>query len=118
MKHIKKFAEHNIKDIFQQEKMKTIEIFNKYKEDKKSELDGIKTAFLKQMLEKEIKNIKEDVKKMKNIHIDFINETFKNYFDHIDIGSYAYSKFDVILYLYQNIIKERIIPIFQIYFKI
>ena len=98
----KKFAEHNLEDIFLQEKMKTIEIFNKYKEDKKSELDGIKSTFLKPMLEKEVKNIEEVVKKMKNIHIDFINETFKNYLDHIDIGSYAYSKFDVILYLYQN----------------
>jgi len=105
----KKIFEYKIEDIFIQEKVKLIEIFIKSKENKLKEIEGHKNInnttndiFIKKMT-KEVKKIDSVVQRMKDINItDYINKKFKNYLDNIDIHSFAFSKFDVILYLYQN----------------
>ena len=105
----KKIFEYKIEDIFIQEKVKLIEIFIKSKENKLKEIKGHKNInnntndiFTKKMT-KEVKKIDSVVQRMKDVNItDYINKKFKNYLDNIDIHSFAFSKFDVILYLYQN----------------
>ena len=105
----KQIFEYKIEDIFIQEKVKLIEIFIKSKENKLKEIEGHKNInnntndiFIKKMT-KEVKKIDLVVQRMKDINItDYINKKFKNYLDNIDIHSFAFSKFDVILYLYQN----------------
>ena len=51
---------------------------------------------------KEIDKIDFVIKEMNDINIDFVNNKFKDYLTKIDINSYPYTDFDVILYLYQN----------------
>lgn len=105
----KKFFEYKIEDIFKQEKEKLIEIFVKSKENKLKEIkehkninDKTNDIFTKKMT-KEVEKIESVVQRMKDINItDYINKKFKNYLDNIDSHSFAFSKFDVILYLYQN----------------
>ena len=105
----KKFFEYKIEDIFKQEKEKLIEIFVKSKENKLKEIkehkninDKTNDIFTKKMT-KEVDKIESVVQRMKDINItDYINKKFKNYLDNIDSHSFAFSKFDVILYLYQN----------------
>ena len=105
----KQIFEYKIEDIFIQEKVKLIEIFIKSKENKLKEIKGHKNInnntndiFTKKMT-KEVKKIDSVVQRMKDVNItDYINKKFKNYLDNIDIHSFAFSKFDVILYLYQN----------------
>jgi hypothetical protein len=105
----KKFFEYKIEDIFKQEKEQLIEIFIKSKENKLKEIkehkninDKTNDIFTKKMT-KEVEKIESVVQRMKDINItDYINKKFKNYLDNIDSHSFAFSKFDVILYLYQN----------------
>ena len=104
-----KCNEINLVDIFEQEKNKLIQLFKKSIENKiknlneKTEIKDFnkKDEFIK-LMSAEVKKMETAVEKMKNIDIDFINNKFKKFLDNIDIHSYAYSKFDVILYLYQN----------------
>lgn len=105
----KKIFEYKIEDIFKQEKVKLIEIFIKSKENKlkeiesKKNINNTKYVHLMEKMTQEVKKIESVVQRMKDINIaDYINKKFKNYLDNIDIHSFAFSKFDVILYLYQN----------------
>jgi len=93
----KKIREDNIVDIFAQEKIKLIDIFAKMKTNLQKNKDNYS-----QIIEEEIKNYELIIEEMKDINIRFLNEKFREYLNDTGSNSYAYSKFDVILYLYQN----------------
>ena len=100
----KKIKENNLVDIFNQEKEKLIDIFTKMKmklstdEEKNSK----NKEDLKNLKEQEINKYNSLIEEMKNIDIEFVDTKFEEYLKDIDTDSFAYSKFDVILYLYQN----------------
>ena len=91
----KLYKEKNVEDLFDQERNELIKDF----EEQKEKLTKKKTKTTK--LENEIKKYNSTVEKMKGIKIQYIEETFKNYFD-FNISSFANTKFDVALFLYQN----------------
>jgi len=94
----KKIREDNIVDIFAQEKIKLIDIFAKMK----TNLEKDKENNSQIIIEQEIKKYELVIEEMKDINIRFLNEKFAEYLNDNGSNSYAYSKFDVILYLYQN----------------
>ena len=100
----KKIKENNLVDIFNQEKEKLIDIFTKMKmklstdEEKNSK----NKEDLKNLKEQEINKYNSLIEEMENIDIEFVDTKFEEYLKDIDTDSFAYSKFDVILYLYQN----------------
>ena len=94
----KKIREDSIVDIFAQEKIKLIDIFAKMKTNLQKNKDNNSQI----IIEEEIKKYELVIEEMKDINIRFLNEKFREYLNDNGSNSYAYSKFDVILYLYQN----------------
>lgn len=102
-----KCSQMNIINVFEQEKKKVIDMFTRIKDEKNKAFyeqndAGNLNEINKDNMKKEIEKINSVIKEMNDINIDFVNKKFKDYLTNIDINSYAYSKFDVILYLYQN----------------
>ena len=89
--------EYNILGLFEQEKNNTIKLFEDIKNLKINEIENMK----KNKNNNEIQKYTSTIEKMKSISVKDIEEKFKDYLD-FDSNSYANSKFDVILYLYQN----------------
>lgn len=96
----KKIQEDNIVDIFIQEKDKLINIFAKMKDNLKEDQENQEDSKILKKLE--VKKYELLIEEMKDINIKFLYEKFGEYLQENDINSYAYSKADVILYLYQN----------------
>ena len=100
--------EQELTNYFEEEKEKTILLFeNKLKEIKESypenyeKLNKKQKEIYKKKIEEEIEKFENALKNMKTINLKEIGDRLKNYFDY-DMYSYADTKFDVILFLYQN----------------
>ena len=100
--------EQELTNYFEEEKEKTILLFeNKLKEIKEShpenyeKLNKKQKEILKKKIEEEIVKFENALKNMKTINLKEIGDRLKNYFDY-DKYSYSDTKFDVILFLYQN----------------
>ena len=100
-----KMREDNMVDIFKQERDKLIDTFTKMKKNLPKNIennDSENQEDIKILLEQEINKYNLLIEEMKDIKIEFLDEKFEEYLQNIDTDLYAYSKFDVILYLYQN----------------
>ena len=89
--------EKNVEELFVQERNDLIKVFESQNIMNKEKLSKKTNP----RLENEIAKYASTIEKMKEIKIQYIEETFKNYFD-FNISSFANTKFDVALYLYQN----------------
>ena len=99
---------NDIVDFFEEEKENTIKVFNAIINNKENynskELENLPETELTEYKMKEgmeIKKIEDMLSGMKNINLKEIGDRFEKYSD-FNINSYASTKFDVILFLYQN----------------
>ena len=97
-----KIEEENISDIFKQERDKLIDVFTKMKNNINKENYSKIQKDLFILKEQEIEKYNSLIEEMKSINIGFFDDKFENYLKDIDMDSFSNSKFDVILYLYQN----------------
>ena len=100
-----KMREDNMVDIFKQERDKLIDTFTKMKKNLPKKIENNNSENqedIKILLEQEINKYNLLIEEMKDIKIEFLGEKFEEYLQNIDTDLYAYYKFDVILYLYQN----------------
>ena len=100
-----KMREDNMVDIFKQERDKLIDTLTKMKKNLPKKIENNNSENQednKILLEQEINKYNLLIEEMKDIKIEFLDEKFEEYLQNIDTDLYAYSKFDVILYLYQN----------------
>lgn len=93
--------EYNIKEMFEQERLHILKSYDNYKSLKIEELQKEKKKETIELINKEIKQYSSAIDKMKNIEIKDIEDHFKDFLD-FDSNSYANTKFDILLYLYQN----------------
>ena len=89
--------EKNVEELFVQERNDLIKVFESQNIMNKEKLSKKKNP----KLENEIAKYASTIEKMKEIKIQYIEESFKDYFN-FNITSFANTKFDVALYLYQN----------------
>ena len=100
----KKINEYKIVDVFEQEKNKLINIFTKMKKNlsKNEEKISKKNEDFNKLKKQEIEKYESVINEMKNINFEIIDNKFQEYLKDINTDLYAYSKFDVILFLLQN----------------
>ena len=92
--------EEIVKFIFESERDKLILEFEEKINAKKKEVINTKPEEVENY-NKKIEVEKSIISKMKTINIEYINKTFKNYLE-FDVTKYDDTKFDIVLYLYQN----------------
>ena len=99
---------NDIVDYFEEEKENTVKVFNAIINNKENyiskALEILSETELTEYKMKEgmeIKKIEDMLSGMKNINLKEIGDRFEKYSD-FNINSYASTKFDVILFLYQN----------------
>ena len=99
--------EDKVENIFIEERDKLIKLYENHIKEEKEKLEKVKVEKEKignkkiQRIEKEIIENNSTIEKMKEINIKYIETTFDNYLD-FNITSFANTKFDIFLFLYQN----------------